>query len=144
MHEYSRERVDDLAVETAGDCSVMRDVVRTFATLNFKLDFETLREHLKRVPSGFSLMVRGHVIRPNDDDDALLLLSALHEAGFINPWVPDRREPRNFRHVNFRDDPLLVQRSRWNELQAATWEVHPAFRTFLQGVRRDREARSTR
>jgi len=39
--------------------------------------------------------------------------------------------PKGFRHINFQDDPNFVQKSNWNNMQAATWEIHPAFRSFL-------------
>jgi len=141
METYSKERAEDLAIEMGFDCPAFLDVLRSFVDLNFELSFEELRAHLLAVPSRFALQIGGRTIKPNDDDGAILLLSLLHESGFINAKVPDSRQTQNYRHINFLDDPHLVQNSRWNELQGARWEIHPAFRTYLISIGRERSWR---
>lgn len=141
MKRYSRERVKDASDEFVRDCDSVAKIIETFAGGDFELAFERLRTHLKTVGSGFSVKIRGEVIKPGDDDDAIRLLQFLHEVGFINPRVHDVRQPRGFRHINFQDDPYFVQRSNWNNMQAATWEVHPAFRSFLIAANQDLAAR---
>ena len=137
MKEYSRERVDDLSNEFAQDCSTLRQVIETFSRMDFEIPFETLRVHLKTIGSGFSLNIRNSIIKPSDDGDALRLLRFLHETGFINPKVNDMRQSRNFRHISYQDDPGFVEMANWGKLQATTWEVHPAFRSFLLGIKQD-------
>ncbi|WP_148040530.1 P-loop ATPase, Sll1717 family [Marichromatium sp. AB32] len=142
METYSKERAEDLAIEMGFDCPGFLDVVRSFSDVDFESDFETVRQHLRSVPSRFSLKIGARVVKPEDDDDALLLLSLLHESGFLNARVPDSRKTDNYRHIGFLDDPHLVQPSRWNELQRARWEVHPAFRSYLIALQKERSWRS--
>lgn len=141
MKQYSRERVRDAADEFAHDCGTLAKVIETFSRGEFELPFEKLRTHLKTVGSGFSLVVRGEIIKTDDDESALTLLRFLHETGFINPRVSDSRQPRGFRHINFQDDPYFVSAANWNNLQAATWEIHPAFRSYLLTAKADAQAR---
>lgn len=140
MRDYSKERAEYLAVEVGEDCSTFLDVIRTFSELeSFEPSFEVLRKHLEKIPSRFSLNVRGKVLQPQDNKDTLSLLNLLHEFGFINPKVKDTRRERDFRHITFLDDPHFVQMSRWNEIQSAiSWDIHPAFRTYLIGIQREK------
>lgn len=141
MRVYSLERVRDAADEFAKDCPTVEKIMESFAKGDFEMPFEKLRAHLKTVGSGFSLVIRGHQIQPDNDEDAMILLRFLHEIGFINARYVDARMPRGFRHVNFQDDPSLVTKANWKNLQAATWEIHPAFRSYLLGAKEDVQAR---
>jgi hypothetical protein len=141
MVTYSRDRADDCAIEFARDCPQLRDILRSFADLDaFTIGFEDVREHLKGVPSRFGITLRGRTLQPDTDDSALALLALLHETGFLNARVADTRQSRGFRHINFQDDAGFVQRTRWNELQGARWEVHPAFRDYLHSARTDKRS----
>lgn len=141
MRIYSSERVDDIANEFALDCKNIREIINTFADVPFEMTFEALRGHLRTVPSIGSTSLRGIVMHPDSDEDAIAILSLLHEAGFINPRFPDTTKARGFRHQLYRDDPGFVRFQNWNGMQGATWEVHPAFRTHLMGIRDARAAR---
>ena len=143
MTQYSRERVRDVSAEFAFDCKDLDVVIETFARLGlgFEIPFETLRRHLRTIGSTLALKIRERPIRPDDDDDALALLSFLHETGFLNPRLTDDRQPKGFRHLVFHDGPDFVTKANWNKLQSATWEIHPAFRSFLQTSRSDAIAR---
>jgi hypothetical protein len=143
MEKYSRERAEDLGIEMGFDCPSFLSVIRTFADVPFECDFVQLRFHLKSIPSRFSLIVNGRALKPGDDDDAITLLALVHESGLMNARIPDTRQTLGYRHITFLDDPHLVQMSRWNELQSATWEIHPAFRTFIISLQRERSWRST-
>ncbi|MCA8303158.1 hypothetical protein LGN24_16845 [Burkholderia seminalis] len=81
-------------------------------------------------------------MHPQNDDDSIVILALLHETGFLNPRVADKRQVRGFRHILFQENPNFVKLSNWNEMQAATWEVHPAFRSYLLGVRQAQAARA--
>lgn len=141
MSVYSKERVNDLVGEFTSDCPEIRKLLESFIDIPFESNFETIREHLKRVGSEFSLVIRGTIIQPGSDDSAVVALQLLHEAGFLNARVPDNRQPKGFRHVHFSDEPNFVERSNWNELQAAQWEIHPAFRSRLIELTNNRQAR---
>uniref|UniRef100_UPI003D2A00AE P-loop ATPase, Sll1717 family n=1 Tax=Methylophaga lonarensis TaxID=999151 RepID=UPI003D2A00AE len=141
MEYFSRERAEDLGIEMGYDCPQFLDVIRSFVDLDFESNFEDLRDHLKLMPSRFSVKIGGKALKPSNDEDAVKLLSLLHESGFLNARVPDRRQALNYKHVTFLDDPHLTQMSRWNDLQAAQWEVHPVFRTYLLGLIKERDWR---
>jgi len=141
MKIYSGERVDDIVNEFSLDCSTIREIINSFSDISFESKFEDLRRHLNNVPSIASTVIRGSIMRPQNDEDAIVVLALLHETGFLNPRVNDKRQPRGFRHILFQDDPNFVKLANWNEMQAATWEVHPAFRSYLLGVRQAQAAR---
>jgi hypothetical protein len=141
MHVYSKERVDDIANEFSLDCKNIREIINTFFDVQFELSFEALRLHLRTIPSIGTTIIRGAVMKPETDEDAIAILGLLHEAGFINPRFPDTTMPRGFRHQLFRDDASFVTYSNWNGMQSATWEIHPAFRTYLIGIRDAKLAR---
>lgn len=135
MKIYSSERVDDVANEFSLDCKNIREIINTFSDVDFESDFEALRRHLLTVPSIASIQIRGILLRPEVDDDAITMLRLLHETGFLNPRVVDTTKPRGFRHILFHDDSNFVKLANWNSMQGARWEIHPAFRTYLIGVK---------
>lgn len=135
MKVYSSERVDDVVNEFSLDCKNIREIINTFADFEFESEFEKLRRHLLTVPSIASIQIRGTQLRPDIDDDAVSVLRLLHETGFINPRVIDNTMPRGFRHILFHDDSNFVKLANWNSMQGARWEIHPAFRTYLIGVK---------
>ena len=142
MKVYSGERVDDISNEFSLDCKNIREIINTFSEIDFESKFETLRAHLNTIPSIGTTTIRASVMRPQVDQDGITILALLHEAGFINPRVPDKTKPRGFRHILYRDDANFVKYSNWNVMQSATWEVHPAFRTYLIGIQSAKSARS--
>lgn len=141
MRVYSSERVDDVVNEFSLDCKNIREIINTFADVDFESDFETLRRHLLTVPSIASIQIRGVQLRPGIDDDAVAILRLLHETGFLNPRVADSTMPRGFRHILFHEDSNFVKLANWNSMQGAQWEIHPAFRTYLIGVKQAQLAR---
>lgn len=141
MRTFSQERAEDLAVEMGEDCPVFLDVIRSFADLDFEVSFEDLRAHVETIPTRFSTKVRGRILKPDTQDDFIRLLEVIFESGLVNARLPDKTQPRGFRHVNFLDDPHLIQLARWSELQAATWEVHPVFRTYILSLKDAQAAR---
>lgn len=141
MSVYSSERVDDVVNEFSIDCKNIREIIDSLVDCEFESDFESIRRHMRTVPSIASLIVRGVQMKPEVDEDAITLLELMHEAGVINPRVPDRTKDRQFRHINFHDDATFVRMSNWNDMQGATWEIHPAFRTYLLGVKTARQNR---
>jgi hypothetical protein len=41
--------------------------------------------------------------------------------------------------VTAEDDPDLVSAARWNDMQAITWEIHPAYRDYLIKLVKEKE-----
>lgn len=141
MKVYSSERVDDIVNEFSLDCIAIRSIIDSFAEFDFESDFEPMRSHLRTVPSVTSISIRGHQLRPDSDEDAVLILGLLHETGFVNARIPDSTKPKGYAHINFADNPNFVRFANWNGLQGASWEIHPAFRDYLLGVKAARLAR---
>jgi hypothetical protein len=141
MRVYSSERVDDIVNEFSLDCKNIREIINTFSDIPFEVGFEAIRNHLRTVPSIGTTTIRSTLLKPQDDEDAITILSLLHEAGVVNPRLADSSRPRGFRHILYRDDPSFVKIQNWNGMQAATWEVHPAFRTYLIGLQQANAAR---
>lgn len=129
---YSLERVNDVYSEYSIDCKNIREVILTFMDVQFVVEFRDLLDHLKIIPSTGSTVVRGKILNPNSEGDALLMLGLLHEIGFINPRVVDKNKPRGFNHVTFEKNPYFTRGTNKGELYNSTWEIHPAFRSFLK------------
>jgi hypothetical protein len=138
---YSKERADYTADEFIYDCGSLKDVIRSLSRLENVSSTVDVLKHLETLPSAFRIDLRGKTLQAEERQDALLLWRVLHEAGILNALVPDRRETRGFRHINYADDPNLVSAARWNDMQGAQWEIHPAYRSFLNELRDEDAAR---
>ncbi|MGH2359017.1 MAG: P-loop ATPase, Sll1717 family, partial [bacterium] len=147
IREFSSQRVLLLAQEVESECPEITELVRLLALLefdqgSFKISFERLRQALIAFPTQLGITLFGRSLRPDNDDDALALLSFFYELGVLNARISDSREKDGFRHVWPSADPKLVTRARWNELQAVVWEVHPAYRDHLIQVQKDKAAQT--
>lgn len=131
VKDYSNERVSDLCNEFSQDCETLRSAIDSFSDIAFETDFDMLLGHLRTIGSRFGFVIRHKVVKPENDESALEALRFFHETGFINPRVSDARQPRGFRHISFIEDPNLIAKENWATLRAATWEIHPAFRSYL-------------
>jgi hypothetical protein len=136
---FSAQRVQFLATEAELECPQITTVVQQLAYIqfdhgSFKSTFEPLRQYLRRLPSALAITLFGRNLRPDSDEDALSLLGYLFELGVLNARVADSREKDGYRHVFLREDPGLVTRARWNDLQSVVWEVNPAYRDYLMSV----------
>jgi hypothetical protein len=145
MPKYSEERVALLAQEYENECPRLRNIIRSFSRIDFSegaflADTETIRAHLKALPSEFSIALAGVRLQSGDDSDALRLWQFLYSIGFLNARVSDERATDGYRFVSPSDDLLFVHPSRWNEMQRALWEIHPSFRDYLMKLNEDHEA----
>lgn len=134
--QYSEERVDDLRREVDQECQQIKEIVRSFAALQyddgpFTLNSDALKKHLLTLPTRFGITLFGAVLRPNNEDDLFALWRFLFEVGFFAPRKADARQPKGYVHINVRDASDLVSKARWNDVQKYHWEIHPAYRDFL-------------
>jgi len=142
---YSNERVEDLEREVGEECPQIREIVRSFAYLqfdegSFKLKAETLYKHLAGIPSRFGLQFMDKTLHPGRDElNVFTLWRYLHEIGFLNARALDATKPKGFKHILLQDDASLVSKERWNQVQTLMWEVHPAYRDYLITVQRERD-----
>jgi Cdc6-like AAA superfamily ATPase len=139
---YSTQLVEDLAREYARDCAVMRELVNSFANVDFLMTADALRGCLMSTPSHFGLTIRGQTIHRESVSDIFILWRFVHEVGLWNPRFPDAREGRCFRHLMFDQNPSFVSEANWNEMQKAAWELHPAYRSHLIELKRNEKARA--
>jgi hypothetical protein len=145
MPVYSEERATLLSQEYEKECPSLPQIIRSFARLeyeegSFLAGSEQVKKHLKSLPSSFSIKLSGIIINPDDDEQVFRLWSFLFSIGFIFPRVSDSREKDNYRFVYPSDDPNFVCNERWNDMQKALWEIHPAFRDHLISVQRSEQA----
>lgn len=144
MPVYSEERVDDLKRECDQECPQIKEIVRAFHDVDFdagafSLNPQTTADFLDSLPSRFGVQLFGKSLAHNNPDDVFLLWRYLHEIGFLNARVSDTRESKGFRHITSAEDPDLVSQSRWNEMQAIVWEIHPAYRDYLIKITKEKE-----
>jgi len=145
MVPFSKQRASLLAQEYEDECPVLPNIIRSFARLDytdgaFSANSETIRSHLRTLPSSFSIDLSGITIRPEEDQDVFRLWSFLYSIGFIYARVSDNREPKGYRFVSPSEDILFVHPRRWNDMQKALWEVHPSFRDHLLDVNKAENA----
>lgn len=146
MPNYSRERAELVAGEYGSECPELLSIIRSFSKLHyahgsFLADAETVRKHLISIQGASKITINGIVLKPESDDDLFKIWSLLFEAGFFYPRVSDRREKDGYRFVHPSDEPDLVCKTRWNDVQQALWEVHPVFRDFLIEEQKQHAAR---
>jgi hypothetical protein len=142
MPIFSEERVNFASQELEAECREVREIIRSVARMrfdsgSFRMTNESLRAQFKKVPSQFSLRISGHQLRPDNDQDSLTLLGFLYEVGIITARVSDSTKKGSYRFVNPDDDPTLVSKARWNDLQSVIWEVNPVFRDYMIKVERE-------
>lgn len=135
IRAFSESRVDLLVAETEQELPTLKETVKSFARRDiydegsFKASGQSIVNHIKTIPSMFSVVLFGSALRSNNHDDAVRLLSFLFRIGFLNAR---RAKPGGrYVHISPADEPNLVSTINHNELQSISWEVHPAFRDFL-------------
>lgn len=143
---FSKKRVEFLRNEAEEECPDVQKVVDTLANVafdqgSFKASFEVIRGALRNVPgTGVTLFKRK--LRVNDDDDFLLLLEFMFDYDILNARISDSRQKDGYRFIRPNDDPTLVSRGRWGDLQQIVWEVNPAFRDYLISVQDSHASRT--
>jgi hypothetical protein len=146
MPTFSQQRADFLAQEFELECPSLAQIIRSFAALWFDHDSftattQSMFEHLRSLPSAFSIQLRGETIRPDDDDQLFKLWNFLYNIELLNPRVSDKRQPKGYRHILPEEKPLLVYKSNWNEMEKMVWEVNPAFRDHIIHISDEERAR---
>lgn len=146
MPGFSEQRAEWLSQEVEAEFPQALDVLRSFALINFeqggfRLTADEMRDHLRRTSSQFGISIYGRSIRPDHEDDVFDLWRFLYLSDVINARVSDDREDDGYRHVDASQQPDLVSKARWNELQGMLWEVNPAFRDYLVARKTDHDAK---
>jgi hypothetical protein len=146
MPVYSKERANLVAGEFGDECPVLLEVMRSFAKVTFNhgsflADSETVKKHLVAIQGAFTITLNGVALKSGKDEDTFGLWSLLFEAGFFYPRVSDDRQKEGYRFIRPDEEPGLVTKARWNDIQGVLWEVHPVFRDFLIFEQKEHKAR---
>lgn len=142
MPVYSKERAKLLAQEFEKECPSLAEILKSFSRIqfdqgSFNASCDRVREHLRTLPSAFSIKLVGTALHPGDDDDVYKLWAFLYSIGFFYPRVTDSRQPGGYRFITPAEQATFVHKSRWNEMQKATWEIHPSYRDYLIALQED-------
>ncbi|HCU0722340.1 P-loop ATPase, Sll1717 family [Pseudomonas aeruginosa] len=141
MQEFSRVRARLLEQEVEYECPEMEQIIRTLADIeydqsSFKATTEVIRQHFSRLGSSFSIHLFGITLNLQANEDHLFSLwKFLYSIGLLNARISDSREKDGYRHIFPSEDPTLVSKARWNEMQAIVWEVSPAYRDHLINIK---------
>lgn len=143
MQVFSQERATSLAHEAERECPQLLEIVRSLARLPhsggaFKTDPDTVRAHFLKLPSEFGIVLYGKKLRPNVEEDAMSIWRMLWDLGVLNARAKDAGAPKGYRHIKPSEDPGLIEKARWNELQALLWEINAAYRDYLLQVKETR------
>ena len=141
---YSEERADDLKREVDEECPNIKEIIRSFSDADFDIGSFTMSpevtyKFISTIPGRLSLKFFGKTLASEDRTDAFALWQFLHEIGFLNARVSDTRMKDGYRHITAAEDPELVSVARWNDMQRIAWEIHPAYRSYLIKIQRERE-----
>jgi hypothetical protein len=139
MKKFSTERVSLLSQEVGDECQQLEEVIRSFSDLefdagSFKASAEVIRKHIESLGSRFSVLLFGNPLNLRKRGDSLKLWDFLYDLGVLHARISDVREKDGYRHVFPKDDPNLLTTARWNDVQATTWEINPAYRDYLVEV----------
>jgi hypothetical protein len=105
---------------------------------SFKASAEVIRDHLLRHQGTIGAYLFGQALRAGSEPDCFSLWRFLYDVGFLNARISDSSETDGYRHLYPQEDPNLVSKSRWNELQRISWEIGPAFRDYLILIQAER------
>ncbi|WP_054063901.1 hypothetical protein [Pseudomonas asplenii] len=146
MPKYSQERAELVAGEYAEECPELLHVIRSMSRLEcshgaFLADAEAVKKHLITIQSSFTIHLNGLVLKPTKEEDIFNLWSLLFQAGIFYPRVTDDRQREGYRFILPHEDPGLLVKARWNDIQQTLWEIHPVFRDFLIVEQREQKAR---
>lgn len=146
MPLFSAQRVELFAQEVEQECSPARDILDSFATTSFEdgrfiMSAEEAKTHFKNVMGRFAVTLHSRTLQQKSDDDAFSLWRFFYNANVVNARISDKTQKDGYRHGRPEDDPMLVSKPRWNDLQAMLWEINTAFRDHLVAKKTQEELR---
>ncbi len=139
MPEFSKTRARFFAQEVEVECPQGLSILDTFAELppddgGYRYKAETVRDHLLKVPTRFSISLYGRTVSVDNPFRAFTIWSFLYTSDILNARISDSKKSDGYAHLSPDDHPSLVNKANWNELQKILWEINPAYRDYLQSV----------
>lgn len=128
---YSQERVNDLVNENEYLCPQLDVIIKSFYKVDFELQASELLTHLTNLPGTCRIEIKRNIVRHESEDDAFVIWKLLRDIEFFAPRLSDGRETRGFTHLRPNEDIALIGKSRWNDMNKYTWEIHPCYRAYL-------------
>lgn len=137
---YSSERIDDIINENQYACDHLRPIIEKLTQLNFRSNFNETKEILKKIPLQLPIgyiKIKGKTMKTNEEYTYLELWALLYELGILNPRKKAPDEKKGYRHLSYLDSPHFVSPQNLHEMQKVMWEIHPAYRSYLQSQKKD-------
>jgi len=143
---FSREMAEQLAEELRPEFPEFLEHLRSLADANFSegsftLSAEGTRDHFIRMLSRHGATLSGSRLNQAAPDSPFHVWRFFFEYGVLNARVSDISSSDGFNHLSPQDDPYLVSRTRWNDIQGMLWEVNPSYRDFLIEVQNENSRR---
>jgi hypothetical protein len=145
MPVFSANRVKLFDQEVEREFKPAADIIDSFATTTFEngrfiLSAEEARNHLKSIMGRFQIILFGKILHQNSENDIISVWRFLYNAHVLNARISDSTMKDGYRHERPDNDPMLVVKSRWNDMQGMLWEINTAFRDHLVTKRAQHEA----
>lgn len=133
--EFSKSRLSYLEAEYEKDFPSSKCVYEFFASYNFSIPTDDMRNILKSLLATNRIFLKGHVLVSSKEEDVFALWNMLYQTEFVSPCVPDSRMVKNYRILSFESNDDIVTPSNYRDMQKYTWEIHPAYRAYLYTLR---------
>lgn len=134
---FSRHLMELLIKEYEVDFPSAKTVYQAFAGHPFAIPAEDVLKILRNIIGANHVVVRGVTLNRIQSTHVFLLWRMLHETGFLNPYVADDRMRKGYRHISFQDEDSLIADSNYEMMKRYTWEIHPAYKSYLYSLSED-------
>lgn len=140
---FSKSMTEQLAEEVRPEFPEFLEHFKSLAGVEFSEGAFTLTadgalKHFQRMLSRHGATISGVRLDQNAPDSAFSVWRFFYQAGVLNARISDSSMPGGFNHKNADDDPYLVTRSRWNELQGMLWEINTSYRDYMIELQKER------
>lgn len=129
--DFGSQRIENIVDEYGQICPQIKEVINDL-TIKNTYEFKEIIANLIKTPSRRATQIDGIAMQPTNDH-AMELLRILHMACFINPRIDSQDE---YKHFDYNEYPNMVSMSKFNELQAYSWQIHPTFHTYAAEQRK--------
>jgi hypothetical protein len=110
----------------------------TFTEGGFKMTAEGARDHFKRMLPRHGATLNGVRLDQNAPDSPFAIWRFFFQVGVLNARVSDSTKVDGYNHIDADNDPYLVSRSRWNDLQSMLWEINASYRDYLIEIQKEK------